>query len=133
MKIWKRYKRMMNNSQICKDCNIDKPLDSYHTDRRTANRKRTTCIDCRQKHRSISNITKYDYAKLLVEQNNCCAICGIEATELKRELSVDHNHETHKIRGLLCGHCNIGLGNFKDSTTLLSIAIEYLERTDGIA
>ena len=57
----------------------------------------------------------------------------MSATGLKRELSVDHNHETNKIRGLLCHHCNIGLGNFRDSTTLLSVAIEYLERTDGVA
>jgi hypothetical protein len=122
---------MMTNTQVCNKCKIDKPLELYHTDRRTGNRKRNTCIDCRHKQRSVTNLSTFDYAKLLVEQNNACAICGIEATELKRELSVDHNHETNKIRGLLCHHCNIGLGNFKDSTTLLSIAIEYLERTDG--
>jgi len=95
--------------------------------------KKTVCIDCRQSQRQVTNISTFEYAKLLVEQNNACAICGVSATELKRELSVDHNHETNKIRGLLCHHCNIGLGNFRDSTTLLSVAIEYLERTDGVA
>ena len=124
---------MTSNKQICIECKIDKPLEDYHKDRRTGNRRRTTCIECRNKHRSITNISRFDYAKLLVEQNNCCAICGVEATDVKRELSVDHNHETNKIRGLLCGNCNIGLGNFRDSTTLLSVAIEYLERTDGVA
>lgn len=123
----------MSNTQVCVKCKIDKDLDTYHADRRTGNRKRNVCIDCRQKQRIVTNLSTFDYAKLLVEQNNACAICGIEATELKRELSVDHNHETNKIRGLLCHHCNIGLGNFKDSTTLLSVAIEYLERTDGVA
>jgi hypothetical protein len=124
---------MMSNTQVCTKCKIDKDLDAYHADRRTGNRKRNVCIDCRQSQRQITNISTFEYAKLLVEQNNSCAICGIEATELKRELSVDHNHETNKIRGLLCHHCNIGLGNFRDSTTLLSVAIEYLERTDGVA
>jgi hypothetical protein len=124
---------MMSNTQVCTKCKIDKDLDSYHADRRTGNRKRNVCIDCRQSQRQITNISTFEYAKLLVEQNNACAICGVEATELKRELSVDHNHETNKIRGLLCHHCNIGLGNFRDSTTLLSVAIEYLERTDGVA
>lgn len=124
---------MMNSSQICNKCNIDKPLELFHTDRRTANRKRTTCGECRQKQRSVTNLSTYDYAKLLVQQNNACAICGVSATDMKRELSVDHNHETDKIRGLLCDNCNIGLGNFRDSTTLLSVAIEYLERTDGVA
>jgi hypothetical protein len=124
---------MNSSKQICVKCKIDKPLEDYHKDRRTANRRRTTCTECRNEQRSVTNLSRFDYAKLLVEQNNCCAICGIEATEMKRELSVDHNHETNKIRGLLCDRCNIGLGNFRDSTTLLSVAIEYLERTDGIA
>jgi hypothetical protein len=124
---------MNSNKQICVKCKTDKPLEDYHKDRRTANRRRTTCIECRGKQRSITNISRFDYAKLLVEQNNCCAICGIPATDMRRELSVDHNHETNKIRGLLCDHCNLGLGNFRDSTTLLSVAIEYLERTDGVA
>ena len=122
---------MMSNTQVCTKCKTDKDLDAYHADRRTGNRKRNVCIDCRHTQRKVTNLSTFEYAKLLVEQNNACAICGIEATELKRELSVDHNHETNKIRGLLCHHCNIGLGNFKDSTTLLSVAIEYLERTDG--
>ena len=124
---------MTSNKQICIKCKIDKPLEDYHKDRRTGNRRRTTCIECRTEQRSVTKLSRYDYAKLLVEQNNCCAICGVEATSMKRELSVDHNHETNKIRGLLCTHCNIGLGNFRDSTTLLSVAIEYLERTDGVA
>ena len=124
---------MMSNTQVCIKCKIDKDLDAFHADRRTGNRKRNVCIDCRELQRKITNLSTFDYAKLLVEQNNSCAICGVEATGLKRELSVDHNHETNKIRGLLCHHCNIGLGNFKDSTTLLSVAIEYLERTDGVA
>jgi hypothetical protein len=124
---------MMSNTQVCSKCKIDKDLELYHTDRRTGNRKRNVCIDCRQLQRKVTNLSTYEYAKLLVEQNNACAICGVSATEFKRELSVDHNHETKKIRGLLCHHCNIGLGNFRDSTTLLSVAIEYLERTDGVA
>lgn len=108
-------------------------MSEFHTDRRTANRKRAECIKCRTYHRSIVNISRYDYAKLLVEQNNCCAICGIDSSELKRDLSVDHNHITNKIRGLLCSNCNVGLGYFKDNTSLLSMAIEYLVRSDGIA
>jgi hypothetical protein len=124
---------MMSNTQVCTKCKIEKDLNFYHADRRTGNRKRNICIDCRHTQRKITNISTFEYAKLLVEQNNACAICGVSATELKRELNVDHNHETNKIRGLLCHHCNIGLGNFRDSTTLLSVAIEYLERTDGVA
>ena len=63
---------------------------------------------------------------LLVAQDYKCAICGTDANELTRELGVDHNHETDEVRGLLCNHCNIGLGNFRDDVELMNKAIEYL-------
>ena len=121
---------MMSNTQVCTKCKIDKDLDAYHADRRTGNRKRNVCIDCRQSQRQVTNLSTFEYAKLLVEQNNACAICGINADDLVQGLCVDHNHETNQVRGLLCNACNLGLGQFKDSVVFLSYAIEYLEQHD---
>lgn len=59
-----------------------------------------------------------------------CEICGAEERLLKRQLCIDHNHETDIVRGLLCGSCNMGLGHFRDSLKLLQAAQEYLQRTD---
>ena len=42
-------------------------------------------------------------------------------------LSIDYNHNTGKIRKLLCHRCNHGLGNFLDDIDLLSKAIQYLK------
>lgn len=50
-----------------------------------------------------------------------CQICG----SFDR-ICVDHDHETGAIRGALCEWCNMGLGRFKDDSTLLEKAIEYL-------
>lgn len=70
------------------------------------------------------NLTWEEYEKLFENQNGVCAICkGIEEG---RMLSVDHNHETGEVRGLLCGSCNRALGLFKDSPELLDIAKEYV-------
>lgn len=58
-------------------------------------------------------------------QGGVCAIC--ECPDKKR-LSVDHDHQTGKIRGLLCANCNLALGNFKDDPDRLAKAIVYLKR-----
>lgn len=74
------------------------------------------------------NITLEEYNELLEKQNGVCAICGGEEMNRKNKvLAVDHCHETNIIRGLLCGHCNIGIGNLKDDVKLLKKAIKYLE------
>jgi len=49
------------------------------------------------------------------------------------ELHVDHCHQTGKIRGLLYGRFNIGLGCFEDNPDLLRAAADYIERTKSEA
>jgi hypothetical protein len=77
-------------------------------------------------------ITPEDFQALLEAQGHHCAICG-EANQVhdlnqlrSRQLNVDHDHNTGKIRGLLCHHCNVGLGHFKDNADLLRKALAYL-------
>jgi hypothetical protein len=79
-----------------------------------------------------------DYEKLLAEQGSVCKICG-EADRTGKELAVDHDHSCcpdrkacgNCIRGLLCSRCNMGLGYFRDSAELLTVATAYL--TEGKA
>lgn len=69
-----------------------------------------------------------EYEELLVKQNGVCAICkGTKTSSNKNgRFCVDHDHETGKIRGLLCSNCNTALGLMKDDITRLARAIEYL-------
>lgn len=76
--------------------------------------------------RNTYNISYSDFENMLHAQGGVCAICKTNP-EPNRRLSVDHNHLTGKVRALLCGLCNYGLGAFKDDTLRLSKAIEYLE------
>lgn len=80
-----------------------------------------------QKLRAQYGITLDDYHCMLVAQNNCCALCGKEFgdTQFTRP-AVDHCHNTGKVRGLLHGQCNTGLGFFNDDIDLLLKAAEYL-------
>ena len=68
------------------------------------------------------------FAALLEKQQGRCAIC-CEILGEGQDTHVDHNHETGKVRGLLCRECNLGIGILKDSPTLLYKAASYLEQT----
>lgn len=72
--------------------------------------------------------TIQDRDQLLRAQAGTCAICTkVQHTESKK-LAVDHNHQTGVVRGLLCDSCNLGLGLFQDSSSLLERAVAYLRR-----
>lgn len=71
-------------------------------------------------------LTLSEYNTLLEAQGDRCAICGKMPEENGRRLSVDHNHKTGQIRGLLCQNCNRGLGSFKDNPEITASATDYL-------
>ncbi len=74
-------------------------------------------------------ISVEQYAEVVARQGGVCRICKMTPTgsrENGKVLHVDHDHSTGKIRGLLCSHCNRGLGHFRDSSDLLLKAAAYL-------
>lgn len=77
-------------------------------------------------------ITRAEYDLLLEAQAGGCAICGTKVGgRVHKRMSVDHDHGTGKVRGLLCLACNKGLGRFRDDTELLAKAMAYLKNTRG--
>jgi hypothetical protein len=72
-------------------------------------------------------ISLNDYEILHNQQKGLCFLCGLPEIE-NRLLSVDHDHQTGKVRSLLCNFCNKGLGQFKDNPQLLRKAADYIER-----
>jgi hypothetical protein len=69
-------------------------------------------------------LTKEGYDRMLAQQHGACAICKRQPQET---LCIDHDHDTGQVRGLLCRKCNLGLGFFDDSPSLLRSAAAYLE------
>jgi hypothetical protein len=69
-------------------------------------------------------ITPAEYFSMLAVVPGC-AICGRQ-NDGNKKLAIDHDHNTGRVRGLLCENCNNGLGRFKDSPDLLLKAAEYL-------
>ncbi len=137
----------MNDSKVCRQCEVSKPLTAFaksHTGRLGV---RSVCKECTKSYarqwyvdnmkasdikfkniKSKYGITKDQYLDLLKEQDHKCRICGTgEVDSGYQTLCVDHCHVTGKVRGLLCDKCNTGLGHFRDNKLVLEAAIKYLK------
>lgn len=77
-------------------------------------------------------LTAEQFGAMMAAQHGVCAICSKPETTVVgagvKPLSVDHCHMTNAIRGLLCHHCNHGLGHFMDDPAALRAAADYIEK-----
>lgn len=88
--------------------------------------------EIRREHRI--GVSPGTYELLIALHGEVCAICGADKPGGKgaanNQFCIDHDHETGKIRGLLCTSCNVGIGMLRHNTELLNAAIDYLSRPD---
>lgn len=73
-------------------------------------------------------IDEQQYDALLKEQSGCCYIC--DRVPRKFRLSVDHDHATGMVRGLLCSRCNQALAKFDDDHRMIERAVAYLQQAE---
>lgn len=131
---------VIDGQKKCSRCGEMKTLDSFAKSLK-GNRYASWCRRCvRDLHlREKYGISMDEYDRLFVIQRGLCAICGrperagkrpefLEDRPGVRLLSVDHDHETGKVRALVCDRCNAGLGLFEDDPLRLRAAADYLER-----
>lgn len=104
----------------CKECANTAQKERYDRDSNRRRAKTEGNIELKY------GLTPEAWGNLFEKQGGVCAICKNPETQNKR-ISVDHDHETGKVRGLLCNNCNRGLGLLKDSLHTLSAAVEYLK------
>ena len=85
-------------------------------------RRAGLCSDCGKKYRQFKtqlkgrySLSESEWNEKILQQENKCAICG--ETAVGRRLSVDHNHQTGQIRGLLCVRCNAAIGHLREQPT----------------
>lgn len=72
-------------------------------------------------------LTPAEFEEQRISQGFCCALCEVPERQSRYgKLHVDHDHASGNVRGLLCDHCNIGLGHFRDDPAVLAKARNYL-------
>jgi hypothetical protein len=137
-----------SNQSYCCKCDSVKSVNDFCKNKTTYNGLSTYCKPCGRllcrASGSTPNVKRArkawalkkkfgisisEYEEMIIKQENRCAICGKTEKENKTKLSVDHNHITGRVRGLLCVSCNNGLGRFFDNTEYLSKAITYLNKS----
>lgn len=126
----------------CTKCGEEKPLSSFHKERRSSDGVTARCKSCTSNYgkswrQSKGNayhrtqrygITPEEYTEMLEEQLHKCACCGSSNPKRRAGFVIDHDHATGLVRGLLCHSCNIGIGQLGDSINGLTQALDYLRR-----
>lgn len=126
----------------CGACKCALPVAAFGTALANRNGLTAHCRACKKSRedtegkrartlQSTYGVSIEELETLLAAQGGMCAICGGPATRVPRSANlrfvVDHDHETGKVRGLLCGNCNAGLGQFKESIENMEKAVRYLQ------
>lgn len=95
---------------------------------RKENPKQTKLLRRRSLLKRSYGMTVEKYNQMFAGQNGVCAICFGESDCARKELHVDHNHKTGKVRALLCASCNLLVGNSKEKISILFSAINYIKK-----
>lgn len=111
------------------------------------------CRDCAKKYRKVRynsdkgrdynlrqnhDLTLEEFNLMLFQQAGVCAIChGPETlidgyTGKPRPLSVDHDHATGRVRGLLCNKCNTMLGRIETHQKWFDAILKYKKHHDKL-
>ena len=117
---------------ICKRCALalSKAWRKANPDQSEVHRKRAHARNNHRGHLKANfGLTPEEFERLHATSDGICPICK-KPEQRKRRLSLDHDHATGRLRGLICWKCNLLLGHVNDSPELLEAAAKYLRLAD---
>ena len=131
---------------ICRGCGISKEPSDFSPDKRKKNGLQARCKICTNKWQKENpeygqrwffqkkyGITIDQFQQMLLTQNGVCACCNLpewrtdKRTGKLRALCVDHDHETGRVRALLCDDCNVAVGRIKEEPSRAMLLYKYLQ------
>jgi hypothetical protein len=104
---YKRAKSLDGLQAKCNTC-VRSKRDAWYA----ANPEKIREHQRRYELKRYFGITPEEYTEMEEAQGGLCFICRLPPLE-GRCLDVDHDHETMKVRALLCSVCNRHLGSFE--------------------
>jgi DNA repair exonuclease SbcCD ATPase subunit len=134
------------HARIWREKNREK-IRAYHSTRKQNPNHRKACQKAQQKYRQLhpeqarissqlSRLRKDGVSEreLMLAKNSLaqfdgkCGVCGTNNPEHERGFTLDHDHQTKKFRGIVCGHCNSAMGLTMDNPKTLRLLAEWIER-----
>jgi len=115
--------------KFCPACQLVKPHAEWHRNSSARDGFTSYCKACRKAQGRVGHLKRAfglspaELAQLIEAQDGRCAICRSRPPQ-----HIDHDHRKGDVRGVLCGPCNMGLGQFRDDPSLLHAAARYLHR-----
>jgi sulfur transfer complex TusBCD TusB component (DsrH family) len=106
-----------------------KKINAYNRKTYNSLSEEEKTIRNRRQQVALYGLTLEQYDAMVIEQNGVCAICKqSETVSIKKNMCIDHDHKTGKVRQLLCDKCNRGIGYFNESIDALEQAVLYLKK-----
>src|ERR1035437_4788142 len=127
---YKEYKKEYQNTPQYKEYQKEYNKNCQNTPQRKAYQNTPQYKIATRKHnlKRSFGMTQQEYTLLYNQQEGKCLGCDKHFPIL----SIDHCHQTNKIRGLLCQRCNLVIGNADDKVSTLRNLIEYIEHYRSI-
>ena len=117
------HNRVVDGLKVCTHCNQCLPVEAFG---RKLNRYTEMCKHCRGIELR-ANTYKLSRAEVRELIERPCESCGSVVSDLK-QLHIDHDHTTGKVRGVLCHACNTSLGLLNEDPQRLRDLATYIER-----
>lgn len=115
-------------TKVCSKCEVRKSFDDYS---KRAGRKdyQSYCKACDAIYQRTKRlgITNDEFLAIMAQQADACGACGDLLRMGTGQYAVDHCHKTGRVRGVLCGNCNLALGHLKDDPRRILALVEYLD------
>lgn len=119
----------------CCKCRQKKKLKFFHKHKKLKYKRQNYCIQCRIKSRwkdklarikNIFGLTEKQVIEILKIQKNKCSLC-LKGFNKYRDMNVDHDHKTGKVRGILHWKCNLDLGLYESKVSFYNRIPKYLK------